>query len=744
MPDELTNDPRQARRTASARETYGGNGAPGAAVPTSPNSRAHGGTQDGWEATRSNSHRRLESSAERARSDEWRLEQATLRFKAELVGLMRQLHAAEVSNAQLASLVGDLGAQVESARSELEGIKATKTFRYTVKARSAYSKLRRATMPPPPDEVVPDNAPNDAPIEDRRYERWIELYDTMDARRRRAIRDRLAKMVEPPSFSVVVPVFNTPVPLLRSAIESVRSQLYQNWELCIADDGSTTSATLELLDECSSDKRIKVVRREQNGHICAATNSALEVASGDWIAFLDHDDELAEHALALAAVAIEQSPDAVLLYSDEDKIDESGRRHSPHLKSDFDPLLVLGQNYLNHLTIVRRDMVERVGRLRPGFEGSQDWDLVLRVIERTSERQILHLPFILYHWRDHGGSTASSMEDKPYAKRAGEIAVSEYLERQGMDASVTAHPMTGWNRVRWHLPGQPPKVSLVIPTRDGRFLARCIESVVQRTSYSNYEIIVVDNGSVGVETLRYLRNVPSIVRVIRDERPFNFSQLNNDAVLRSDSPLVCLLNDDTEVIHGDWLQEMVGQVLRPGVGAVGAKLLYSDGRIQHAGVVLGPGGVAGHIHLLSDRLSAGYFGRLQLARTYSAVTAACMLVRREVWDQVGGLDTDTLAIAFNDVDLCIRIREAGWRIAWTPWAELYHHESVTRGPDTEGAAAQRFEREVGIMQARWGSLLRDDPSYNPNLSLELIVAGDEIGLAWPPRVGIEQYLVSDN
>ena len=328
--------------------------------------------------------------------------------------------------------------------------------------------------------------------------------------------------------------------------------------------------------------------------------------------------------------------------------------------------------------------MDQVGGYREGYEGSQDWDLILRVSELLGEEQVLHIPHVLYHWRVHAGSTASVVSAKPYAIAAGQRAVVDHIQRTGRSARVTRIGKSGHNQVRWVLPNPAPRVSIIIPTRDGRLLDRCVDSLLDSTTYPDFEVVVVDNSSRSLPTLEYLHARDDRLTVIRDERPFNYAAINNYAVERTSGDVVCLLNDDTEVISGEWLTEMVSQLVQPGIGAVGAKLYYGDWRIQHAGVVLGVGGVAGHAYRMADRFSSGYFGNLQLAHRMSAVTAACIVVRREAWDQVEGLDETNLPVAFNDVDFCMRLREAAWEIVWTPYAELLHHESISRGPDNQG------------------------------------------------------------
>ncbi len=583
-----------------------------------------------------------------------------------------------------------LAALVDQRENELTAVYDTRIFRYTASLRKLYGRLRgREVLVGPAPAPVPDAI---RPA-DGSYEIWIELFDTLDDEGRRRLEARLQALSNRPRISVLMPVYNPPPDLLRGAIESVRDQIYPEWELCIADDCSTDPTVVRVLDDyAASDPRIKVVRRAENGHISAASNTALSLASGRWVALLDHDDLLAPHALALVALELAEHPEAALVYSDEDKIDEAGRRRDPFFKPDFDPLLLTGQNFVSHLSVFRKDLVDTAGGYREGYEGSQDWDLTLRVSERVPAAQVRHIPHVLYHWRVHASSTAALVSAKPYAVDAGRRAVNDHLERTGRPGQVTRIGKSGHNRVAWALPDPAPRVSIVVPTRDGRLLQRCIDSVLAFTQYPDFEMVVVDNSSESLPTLQYLQSYDERLKVLRDERPFNYAELNNAAVQHTTGDVVCLLNDDTEVISGEWLTEMVSQVLQPGVGAVGAKLYYDEARIQHAGVVLGVYGVAGHAFRMFDRLSPGYFGNLQLAHRMSAVTAACAVLRREAWDAIGGFDEKNLPVAFNDIDFCLRLREAGWEIVWTPYAELYHHESTSRGLDTAGPRAAAFAR----------------------------------------------------
>jgi GT2 family glycosyltransferase/2-polyprenyl-3-methyl-5-hydroxy-6-metoxy-1,4-benzoquinol methylase len=638
-----------------------------------------------------------------------------LRRDHETAGLHQELHRARSG--------------AEAWEAQVRAIEATKVFRYSVGLRRLYARLRGrqpSSVSASTEIVLAD--PTDGRVS---FAEWTTRYDTLDDNDRKGIRSRIHEIADPPLISVVLPVYNTPETFLREAIESVTRQLYPHWELCIADDCSTDPRVSEIIgDYAALDDRIKVVHRAVNGHISAASNSALEVATGRWVAMLDHDDRLREHALALVAIEADIHPEARLIYSDENIIDANGQRLRDYFKPDFDPLLQLGMNHICHLAVYWRELVGQVGGFREGFEGSQDWDLLLRATESLEREQVRHITHILYDWRSHPASTAQSLAAKPYAAEAGRRAVAEHLARSGERAEVVSIPALGWNRIRWEVPDPPPLVTIIIPTRDGRWLERCLRSIWTHTTYANYEILVVDNGSVSNKTLELLRIHDGQLKVLRDDRPFSYAGLNNAAVGRAGGSLLCLLNDDTEVITPDWLDEMVGHVLRPGVGAVGAKLYYENGTVQHAGVVLGIGGVGGHVHRGLDRSDIGYFGRAACAQHLSAVTGACMLVRREAWDQVGGLDDDHLSIGYNDVDFCLRLGEAGWSTVWTPFAELTHHESVSRGPDVEGANADRLSREGKYMKERWGMLLRSDPAYNPNLTLTY----EDFSLAYPPRV----------
>lgn len=568
----------------------------------------------------------------------------------------------------------------------------------------------------------------------RDYNEWVAQHDTLTDEMRTAMRAHLLTMNNEPRISVLMPTYNSDPSWLVEAINSVQHQLYQNWELCIADDASTSCEVREILDKyASEDTRIKVVLRDVNGHISAASNSALDAASGEWVALLDHDDVLSEHALFWVAVEIDNHPDVCLIYSDEDKLDAEGRRYEPYFKCDWNRELFYSHNMISHLGVYRADLLREIGGFRRGLEGSQDYDIALRYIENIPEATIRHIPRVLYHWRAHQASTAASIQTKPYALIASVKAVNEHFARLGVHASCEPNSF-GMHRVRYELPSEQPLVSLIIPTKNAFGLIKtCIESVLTKTSYSKYEVLIVDNGSDDPAVLKYFQTQASNekIRIIRDARPFNYSALNNAAVREARGELICLLNNDIEVIANDWLSEMVSIALQDGVGAVGARLLYPDDTIQHAGVLLGIGGVASHAHYKLDRYDAGYFGRSMVMQSLSAVTGACLVIRKSIYDQVGGLNEGDLAIAFNDIDFCLRVKSAGYRNVWTPYAELYHHESATRGTEDTPEKHARFVSEVDFMVREWGDLLLNDPAYSPNLTLQ----HENFGLAWPPRVG---------
>ncbi|QJR16531.1 glycosyltransferase family 2 protein [Usitatibacter palustris] len=564
------------------------------------------------------------------------------------------------------------------------------------------------------------------------YGSWLQQFSTPSASDLAGMSAASPRFANVPLVSFITPVYNTRADLLRAMIDSVLAQAYPHWELCIADDASTQPHVRAILEEYRQrDPRIKVIYREQNGHISAASNSALSLATGDFIALLDHDDVITPDALYWVVREINEHPDAALLYSDEDKLDFNGARTNAYFKCDWNYDLFLSHNLITHLGVYRADIVRANGGFRLGFEGAQDYDLALRFIEKIDHRQIRHIPRVLYQWRMIAGSTAVGAGEKDYAAERARLAVSEHLARTGVRAEVETIPEMAVQRVRYALPDPAPLVSIICPTRNGVKLVRmCVESVRAKTTYPNYEFLLVDNGSDDDDAIEYFQSLADQgkVRILKDPRPFNFSRINNDSARAAKGDVLVFLNNDIEVISPDWLTELVSHAVRPGIGAVGAKLWYPNDTIQHAGLIL-VAGLAAHAHHGKARGDHGYFSRASLTQALSGVTGACLCVTRKVFDEVGGFD-EALAVAFNDVDLCLKIQAAGYRNIYTPFAELYHHESASRGYEDTPEKMARFEKEAGAVRARWMPVLMNDPYYNPNLTL----TGEPFTPAWPPRV----------
>lgn len=555
------------------------------------------------------------------------------------------------------------------------------------------------------------------------YEQWLALYGQPDAVQLTEMRAALDGFQATPTISILMPVYNPPIELLRAAIDSVLAQIYPHWQLCIANDASTDPQVAPVLAEyAAQDDRIQVVNRKENGHISLTSNSALELASGEYIALMDHDDLIVPDALYWVAEAINCDSNLALIYSDEDKITEDGAtRYDPNFKPDWNPTLLLNHNYVSHLGVYKTDIARQIGGFRQGYEGAQDWDFLLRFSEQINVSQIKHIPRVLYHWRAIEGSTATHADEKPYALIAGIHSVEQHLERTGVKALVGKHPDRDLVRVTYTIPEPAPLVSIIIPTRNGLdVLEVCIDSILGKTTYPNYEIIIIDNGSDCPDTIEYLKQLNEgdcPIRVIRDDSPFNYSALNNRAAREARGELIALVNNDIEVITPEWLSELVGHAIQPQNGVVGARLWYPDDTLQHGGVIL-VGGVAGHAHKYFPKGHPGFSCRAIVAQNFSAVTAACFVVRKSIFDQVGGLNEQDLTIAFNDVDFCLRVQEAGYYNVWTPFAELYHYESKTRGFEDTPEKVERFNREVNYMKQRWGELLLNDPHYNANLTLD--------------------------
>ena len=553
---------------------------------------------------------------------------------------------------------------------------------------------------------------------DPAYQQWLDKnYSTA------AELEKMTQAVElfdyQPTVSIITPVYNTDASFLEEAIQSVIAQIYPHWQLCLADDASTDSYVREILERYSDqDSRIQVIYREQNGHISAASNSALEIASGEFIALLDHDDLLAPDALYRVVELLNQNPSADMIYSDEDKVDENYYLSNPFFKPDWCPDSFLSKMYTCHLGVYRHSVVKEIGGFREGYEGSQDYDLVLRLSEKTIN--IFHLPYILYHWRLHPNSTSLVPASKAYFESASIRALSDALVRRQEPGRIETL------EIDCYIPRYDIKnhdlVSIIIPSRDlGSTVDKCLNSIFSKTDYPNYEVVFIDNGSTepkALDVLRYWKEVEEDrFNLYPYDIPFNYSKLNNYAVSKAKGKYLLFLNNDIEVLKPDWLTAMVEQAQRPSIGAVGARLLYPDDTIQHAGVVIGIGGVAGHSHKHFPAESMGYFRTIQTVNNYSAVTGACLMCRRDVFNAVNGFE-EQLSVAFNDVDFCLKIFDLNYKNIYLPHVSLYHYESKSRGYEDTPEKQARFQREIAFMQAKWANLIEHDPCYSKHLTKE--------------------------
>lgn len=538
------------------------------------------------------------------------------------------------------------------------------------------------------------------------YLKWIE---------NTSVDEKIEKLKYNPLFSIIIPTYNVSRKLLSECLDSILNQTYTNFEVCIADDHSTKQETIDTLhDYEKKDKRIHVTYRKENGMISASSNTALKNSHGEFIVLVDNDDTIEKDALYLFAKALNENNKLDFIYSDEDKLDLNGKRCEPHFKPDWSPDTFMCLNYICHLTMIRKSLVDEVGGFRSEFDGSQDYDLFLRILEKTNN--IYHIPRVLYHWRMSPTSTAGYMGNKTYTKSASQKALEESLKRRGIKGHVYENPRVNAYLVDYE--HNNPLVSIIIPTRDHASITRkCLEGLFERTDYKNIEVIVVDNGSVEKSTIdlfdEYKKKYKNF-KVVRIECEFNYSYLNNCGVKEAKGEFVLLLNNDTEVIENDWLDKMVGEASLPKTGCVGIKLLYSDKKVQHAGVVLGYGGVAGHIFVSCSRNDNGLFGRLAMPYNYSAVTAACLLVKRSIYDEVGGLD-ENLTVALNDVDFCLKVLEKGYFNVCMSNITMYHHESKSRGYEVTKEKSLRFEREKNYMIKKWGEeYFKEDKYFSQN------------------------------
>lgn len=532
-------------------------------------------------------------------------------------------------------------------------------------------------------------------------------------------RQRKKKWKNPPLISVAVPAYRTPPGFLEQMILSVKEQTYPHWELCIVNASRGEDGMEQVLGRyAGGDERIRVKNLEENLGIAGNTNEALEMARGEFVGLLDHDDLLAPQALFRIAEALTADPQADAVYTDEDKVTTDLSEHfQPHFKPDFNLDLLRSNNYITHFFVVRTRLAREVGGFRKEFDGAQDYDFIFRCTEGA--KKVLHVPEVLYHWRTHKASTADNPASKMYAFEAGKRAIEVHLARCGQEGTVSLRKDLGFYRVEYPVQGEP-LVSILIPNRDQKeTLEKCLNSIWEKSTYNNYEILIVENNSSSPEIFDYYREIEKRpgVRILTWKEGFNYSAINNFGEKSAAGDYLLFLNNDVEVINPRWIEELLGNCQRKEVGIVGAKLYYPDDTIQHAGTVIGIGGIAGHAFLNMPRSRTGYLHKASLQMDLSAVTAACMMMKRQVFKQLGGFE-ERLSVAFNDVDLCLRTVQAGYLVVYNPEVELYHYESKSRGAEDSEEKVRRFQEEIEFMRCRWMDLLKKgDPYYNRNLTL---------------------------
>ena len=584
------------------------------------------------------------------------------------------------------------------SRSAVKGMAYLKKYGFAEFAKKAAGKIAKSDKPVTYGEWIRHNFPSRKQLDEQRS----------------------AKFDKMPLISIVVPLYKTKKNFLEAIVNSVKAQTYSNWELLLSDGSGKPSPIEKILNKmAAADKRIRIIPADTPRRIVQNTNVAIEQARGEYIAFADHDDVLAPDALYEVVKAINEHDEPDMIYTDEDKVDESGTLFfDPSMKPDFNIDFLRTVNYICHLCVMSRSLLDKIGYLNEDYEGSQDYDIILRATENTDK--IYHIPKVLYHWRSHSESTSINPESKSYAFVAGRRAIQAHFDRLGIKAEVTDGEWDGLYRTRY-IRSYDPLISIIIPNKDHTDdLDRCIRSILEKSTYTNYEIIVAENNSDKPETFEYYKKIEAEepkVKVIYYKDKFNYSKINNFGVENAKGEYLLLLNNDTSIINGDCIEELLGYCMRDDVGAVGARLFYEDDTIQHAGVVIGFGGIAGHCFVNQKRNVTGYRHRIICAQDYSAVTAACMMVDRKVYEKVGGF-SEELAVAFNDVDFCLKVRKAGYLVVYNPYAELYHYESKSRGYEDTPEKVNRFNSEINEIQSRWFEILENgDPYYSPNLTL---------------------------
>ena len=548
------------------------------------------------------------------------------------------------------------------------------------------------------------------------YGPWFEKHKPAESELEK---QRKHTFQENPVFSVVVPAYKTPVLFLEQMIDSVRSQTYPHWELCIANASPEDREMAAVLERYMKlDSRIRVKNLDENLGIAENTNEAFSMASGEFAGLLDHDDLLAPQALFRMADAFNKNSEYDVFYTDEDKVTTDLSEHfQPHFKPDFNLDLLRSNNYITHFFVVRTALVKKVGGFRREYDGAQDYDFIFRCVEQAKE--ICHIPEVLYHWRTHKASTADNPASKMYAFDAGKRAIEGNLARSGVKGVVSHTKDLGFYQVEYPVKGNP-LISILIPNKDQKdSLKKCLDSVFEKSTYTNYEIIIIENNSVEDETFAYYKELEKRfnVKIVTWKGEFNYSAINNFGEKEANGDYLLFLNNDVEVINPRWMEEMLGNCQRKEVGIVGAKLYYPDDTIQHAGTIIGIGGIAGHAFLNMPRSRTGYLHKASIQMDLSAVTAACMMMKKDVFDKLGGFE-EKLTVAFNDVDLCLRTVQAGYLVVYNPRVELYHYESKSRGSEDSEEKVRRFQGEIEFMRTRWIRILKNgDPNYNKNLTL---------------------------
>lgn len=547
------------------------------------------------------------------------------------------------------------------------------------------------------------------PLDPSAYQQWIKKNESVT---------EYESLKYRPLISVLVPVYNVQGKFLKKCLDSILAQKYDNFEIIVVDDASSNRRTISTLKKYEKNPKVKILYREKNGHISRATNDALKEAKGEFVALMDDDDEIPENALYEVVKVLNGDKNLDFIYTDEDKITKRGKRFDPNFKSDWAPESFYSSNYISHLGVIRKSIVDEIGGFRVGFEGAQDYDLYLRVLEKTDK--IYHVPKILYHWRAIPGSTAAKIGNKNYAIKRGKKALEDALGRRGIEANVKVAKNVPYYNVFYEM-RKEPLISIIIPTRDqAEITKQCLDSIYQKTTYKNFEVILVNNGSKEQETLdlfkKYKKKYKNF-RVLDEDIEFNYSKLNNLAVKESKGEYIVLLNNDTEVLTPNWLEIMMGYASQKHIGAVGVQLAFPDKKIQHAGVVTGLGGVAGHVLIDKNLDDAVWGGRLSAPYNYSAVTAACLMISRKKWNEVGGLE-EGLKVAYNDVDFCLKLLEKGYYNVCVPMVKLYHYESRSRGSDETPEKKARVEQERKFMYKKWEGKIEKDRFYNPNYSLK--------------------------